>query len=93
MSLVEPDDVALAAMGEGDDANAVGLFNRIRLHTRNYRHPSAGSSVRRTFLVVTHARAPEFHLVIKKLRACPAPRDTQARKVHSSLTSHSSYLT
>ena len=38
-----------------------------------------------TFVVVIQAFTPVFHLVNKKLSACPSPRDTHARKVHSSL--------
>ena len=46
-----------------------------------------------TFVVVIQAFTPVFHLVNKKLSACPNPSDTHARKVHSSLWSQSSYLT
>jgi hypothetical protein len=46
---------------------------------------------RLTERVVMKAFAPVLHLVARKLRACPAPRATQPRKVHSSLLIQSSY--
>lgn len=48
-------------------------------------HASDTWDYARTLEVVIQARAAVLHFVTRKLRAWPAPRETQARKVHSSL--------
>jgi hypothetical protein len=85
-------NIALAAMQLRHDADAVGFFNAAGLKVGMSIKEEYIPAPRRTFLVVIHARAPAFQRVLRKLRAWQTPRVVQARKVHSSLPSQSSYL-
>ena len=60
----------MAAMRVGDDANAVCFFNAVGLKIQQkFKQMRTRRTPVRTFFVVIHARAPEFHFVRRKLNA------------------------